>query len=249
MREATQPVYCFVNGGDRSRGRKGGACDHHNGQTQIARGGKFWRGGVGAGVFRDEDIDTVLSHQACFGLAREGGALEQDRVIRRQAGRIRGDNAADEVVMLWRGAKRREILASGGEEHTARRGAKSGRCGVDVRHNDPVIVRRGLPAGPLQTQERCAGLGAGSDSIATHLRGKRVCGVDHRANFLCVKIGGQTFDATKTTLSRFDVRQIWGGRDACQGKDAVQVGHIFQRASQCEGFGGAAENQHAQGMR
>lgn len=224
--------------------RQGRAVDHDHWQAQRAGRCQFRRSPGSASVFRHDQINPVRLHQRTVAFRGEWAAIDDHMRLRQGQRGLGWVYQPQKVEMLRLGRKSGQILPPDGQHHAARAACKCSNCTRDIGHLMPIIFRLRTPwrAGQGQIGQ---GLGAASSqSVAAHLSGERMRGVDHMGDLLGVQIAAQSFDPTKAAYA------LWkglaqGAFDATgQREYAVNPG-LCHGFAQGTGFGGAAKDEKA----
>lgn len=190
--------------------------DEHDGQAENARGDDLAVGGLAAGILADDHLDPVLAKKSDLVLHREGTAGQQVFDLRRIERRVDRIDAAHEIVVLRRGIEGLGLLPADGEEDAAR--VFSERCDSACHRGDarPAVTVRFVPAMPLQSQKRNAGLTACGAGIGGNLPGEGMCGVDQEIDRLRAEIIDEARHAAEAAAAhRHGLR---GGIDRAAGK-------------------------------
>lgn len=174
--------------------------DHNYGQSKGAGGVQLGLGPLPACVFGNNMRDGMLAHQGLVPSGFKRSTRDND------SGAGQGQicfgfiHQPQEVMMLWGRGKEVEVLFAYGQEHAGRVLGQPCHRSLERGNMGPVVLRRGLPRGSLQSTERNARLRASSHRIAAHLRGKWMCGINHMAHLFAAEIVHQPRHATKPAL-------------------------------------------------
>jgi hypothetical protein len=171
-----------------------------------------------AAVLRDDDVDLMFAQQFAFPFFAEGSAFKDVARVRYRERRVHRIDAADQVTVLGRRSKGRDLLTADGEKHTARLGPQGPRRLVGVMHIGPSIAGDGAPRRPTQGKERCEGLRGGTLRMSRHRRGKGVRGVDQRVDLALAQVPYEPRRAAKTARSYRDGLRQWRGGAPGQGQ-------------------------------
>jgi hypothetical protein len=171
-----------------------------------------------AAVLRDDDVDLMLAQQFAFRIFAEGPAFEKVARVRYLERRVHRIDAANQVTVLGRRGKGRDLLTADGEKHTARLGSQ-GNCRLSgVLHIGPSIAGHGAPGRPTQGKEGRVGLRGGTLRMSRHRRSIRMRGIDQRLDLVAAQVLYEARRPAEAARSyRHGLRQ-WRGGAAGQGQ-------------------------------
>lgn len=197
-----EPGHHFCQLSPHLSGRQRWAVDHNDRQAQSARGSKFGRSAVAAGIFGHNMRRSVALHQSKITGLNKGAARNLDGAIWQGQIRLGRIDQAQQIVMLRFGGKHRQILLSDCEKNP-RRGLRQRRDRRRyISHMLPSIIRSCLPGRAFKGAERHGGRSTACNRIAAHLRCKGMGGVNHMSDDFTAQIGGQSFGTAKSTNTR-----------------------------------------------
>lgn len=219
-----------------------GSVNHNDRQAQRARSFDFGGCTGAAGVFADNNVNAMFLKQRRVARKVKRSARNHNRVVgqgRRYIGRI---DQSQNVMVLRLGGEVVHMQPSKRQHHTLRRTTQRGDCAFHIGDNLPGITRHRLPGRTGQSQQMHAGFVAGLRSIPTHLRGKRMCGIDDMADVVIPDVPRQTVWSTKAALSGRDRLRFRIGHAARVAEGRLQT---FSRNEprQGAGFGCTAQNE------
>ena len=106
--------------------------------------------------------------------------------------------------MLGLCRERCQMHSPQGQHDAPRRPAQRSDGSREIGHRLPPVAQAGLPGGARQRQQRHAGLRAGRDGVAAHLRGKRMGGIDEVRHTLVAQIPHQPGHAAEAAHAHGD---------------------------------------------
>lgn len=230
-----------TDGGDAGRLA---ALDHHDLDSEVARGLDLGIGHRPARIFRDHHVDAVFLQQAPFVIDVEWSAGQQVAAIGHVEWRIDRIDAAHEIGMLRGAGEAAGLLATDGEEDTPRRRTQHADRGIDVGDAGPSVGGILLPLGTPQRKDRSAGSlgrhrGVGGDAI-----GKRMRGVNQQVDIFLSQVINQPFDAAEAANAGRQGQGFWVDRPSgkrYRGTEIVALGEGFGQSAR---FRRAAENEN-----
>ena len=227
---------------DRFAIRQTRTINHHDRQTKRARRVQFGLGPSPARILAHHNVDRLIAEQGCVALDGKGASGHDHRVIRQARLCLRHINETQNIVVLGLCGESLHVQAAQSEHHAAGRPAKRRNSSVDIRHMLPPVAIPSLPGRAGQGDQRHTGLAAGVKGVPTHLRGKRVCGVNDMGDVMVAEVADKPLDPTKATNAMRDRLWPWG-------LDAARIGKHRRNAplgkstGQGAGFARAAKNK------
>jgi hypothetical protein len=177
-------------------------------QPKRSRSNDFTVSRCTAAVLRDDDVDLMLAQQVAFPIFAEGSAFKNIGRMRYSEWRIHGIDAANQVTVLERGGKGRDLLTADGEKHMARLSSQGACRLVGIRHFSPAIAGDGAPRRPTQGKEGRAGLHGGTQRVSRHRRCIRMRGIDQCVDLVVAQILHEPGGSAETARSyRHGLRQ------------------------------------------
>ncbi len=218
-------------------------CNHDDRQTQRPRGVQFRFSGGTARIFRNDHLDAMFGKQLLVLDLRERPARGDDFCARRQGFGWRSIDAADEVIVPWRGGEGGEVFSADCQQDTARAVAQSGGGLGHAGHLAPVVALFGLPGGALDKKQRDLRGTSGGGGIGAHLHGEGVGGDNQRLDVLLFDIAGEARDPAETAAAPGNVRQARRSGNAGQREHRTETRIARQQPGQSGGFAGAAQDE------
>lgn len=158
---------------------QGGAFDHDDGKSKLARGVDFGASAGSAGIACHQKLNVTRAHQLAVTLKRERPARDDDFGIGQGQHPIRRIDEAQGVGMLRFGGKGRQMLPADREKNARAFFRQRGNGCVDVRDLDPIVAFDANPRHALERQQRNACRSAGLDRTPAHLGSERMRRIDH----------------------------------------------------------------------
>lgn len=240
-----QPDMGFGSRADGVAARLVWASDHEDRDGQVARSLDFWIRRGAAGILGHDDADFVVTQEAGFARAVERASRCDEIDVGRKGRAIRHFDTADEVGVLWRVGKGRQVLPADAEKYAARVLAQGQHRGIDIGHDRPAILRGLLPLRPENATERNAEARGRFEGIGGDARGERMRGIDNGFYLFPLEPVGKPARATEPTDARFDV--VLGGvcRAASQRQRGAEPAVVRDATDKLGRFRSASEDQDA----
>lgn len=217
-----------------------GSRDHHNRQTQAARGLYLGIGRGAARVLGDEHFDALGRQKPCLCLGVEGAAVGKEADARRERHITRRVDGAGEVVMLRRRSEGWKLEASRGQEHAPRRVSQGGSRFFGRRDEGPAVAAPGLPGGAPEGAEGDAYNACRGDGIGRDVNREWMCRVDHGLDLLLSQPGREAFAAAEAAgAARDRLGERYAGA-AGERKGRLEAPVVRNAAREFACFGGAA---------
>ncbi|MDB5664299.1 MAG: hypothetical protein JWS11_842 [Cypionkella sp.] len=238
----SQPAHHLGHRGHYFPRGEGRAVDQNHRKTQCAGRDQLGLGPRTACVLGDDVADIMMEHQRLIAISVKRTPRQNNRAVgqRRRFGRI--DQAQQIVVRL--GGKACEILLADGQKNPCGTVGQGSNGSVHAGNMAPVIVVASYPRRALKREQWHASETAGLYRIAAHLGGKRVGGIDDRADVLSAQIRHQAANATEASNPRGQ-----GLRHRAIGAASVREHRVLVLGSQSPrqnaGLGSAAQDKNA----
>lgn len=187
-------------------------------QAEPSRCNDFAVSRFAAAILRDDDVDLMLAQQFAFPIFAKGPAFKNVTRVRYLEWRVHRIDAANQVTVLGRRSKGRDLLTADGEKHMAGLCSQGTRRLLGVMHIGPSIAGDGAPRRPTQGKEGCVGLRGGTLRMYRHRRGVRMRGIDQRVDLMVAQVLYEACRSAETARSyRHGLRQ-WRGSATGQGQ-------------------------------
>ncbi|SHJ72585.1 hypothetical protein SAMN05444000_11252 [Shimia gijangensis] len=216
--------------------------DHHNRQAQGACSVQLGLGTGPACVFADHHVDVVLFEQRSVANDAKRATRHHDRVMRHRRCNLGRINKPQDIMVLGLRGKGIHMKATQRQHDALGRTIKGCNGACHVRHMAPVVSGLSTPRRARQCQQRRACLPTGMKRIPAHLRGKRVCGVNHMGDVMVAQVGGQSVDPAKAPDTMGNGLRTRGFNAPCIRKGRLNA-PLGQGPRQGGGFGCAAKNK------
>jgi hypothetical protein len=176
-----------------------------------------------AAVLRDDDVDLMLAQQFAFPIFAEGSAFENVARVRYLERRVHRIDAANQVTVLGRRSKGRDLLTADGEKHTAGLGSQ-GTCRLlRVMDFGPSITGHGVPGRPTQGKEGRVGLHGGTERVSRHRLRKGVRGIDQCVDLMGAQVLDEAGSSAEAARSYRHGLRHWRGGAAGQRQSDRQI--------------------------
>jgi hypothetical protein len=162
-----------------------------------------------AAVLRDDDVNLMLTQQLAFPVFAEWPTIENIPGMRYGERRFHRVNAANQIAVLRRRGKMRNLLAADGEEHMAGLRSQGARRRLRVMDFGPSIAGDGAPRRPAQRKEGRAGLRGGTLRVSRHRRGIRVRGIDQCVDLMGAQVVYETGSSAEAARSYRHCLRQW----------------------------------------
>lgn len=220
------------------------ALDHQYRDAQPSRRLDLCIGRRAAGVFGNDEGDTVIAQQGHFVVQRKGTASgDVTRVdnVERWLDRI---DAANEIMVLRCCLEGQKFLTTEREEGVCAFRAESSHSTLDIGHALPVIIGLFFPSGALQRDKRNLGQSCGLDCVGRDTRRIRVRRIDQQIELVFGDERRQTARAAKASgAHRHGLRHRITGA-ASHGQKQPITGVFRQFSGQNAGIRRTAENEY-----
>jgi len=221
---------------------QGGSVDHHNRQTQFARGKQLGLRARATGVFGNDTGDPMGAHQLQVSLNGERPAVcYHDVICEGQGGAWRIDEAQQVKVLRIRCEFLKVHTPDSQHDPFTRHIQRRDSRGY-VGHIYPVVALLSTPRCARKRYQRILGRLARLNRIQAHLGGKGVRGVDQMCDLVVNDISGKAFGTVKAADALGKRMPDWACDTARQRKRALKS-RIIQRLTQQSGLGCAAKDQ------
>ncbi len=241
----------MANGGqsgiDGRYGRSAGkrrALDHQYRDTQLSRRLDLCIGRRAAGVFGNDEGNTVIAQQGHFVVQSKRTASGHVTRVDKVEWWLDRIDAANEIMVLRCGLEGQKFLTTEREEGVCAFCTKSSHSTLDIGHALPVITRLFFPRRALQRDKRNIGQPCGLDCVGRDTRRIRVRCVDQKIKLVFGDERSQATRAAKTTASHRHglLNRIPGA--ASHGQKQPVAGVISQFSGQNTGIRRAAKNEN-----
>ncbi len=216
--------------------------DHHDGQSQGARGNQLGLRAAAARILAHQQIDTFRLQQRVIGLFCERAAINDEPVVRQRDGVVGVIDEAQQIMMLGLRGEGGDVHPPQRQHDAARRPRQCRNRAGDVGYAVPAVALPGRPTGPRQRDVRNTGLLRSSDGVGAHLRSEGMRRVDQMSDARVAKVGGEPCDASEAADAHRNRLHL--GRLHATGIAESRADATFRQRS-CEGarFGRTAEDQ------
>jgi hypothetical protein len=219
------------------------AADHDHWEAEHASGFDFGKGGVAAGVLRENHLDPVFAEEADVFLRGEGSACVDENNVRQIGRRCWHIDEPDHIAMLRGSLEAGQSEAADAAKHFAGCGPKRGDSFRHTGDLDPAILRLLSPSGPFDREKRPAGHRGGLDGITAHLAREGMRGIDHEIDAPGFEVSGKPFRAAKTAGARGDGLGARRCRAAREREDRLEANIGCEQPRERACFGRAAQNE------
>ncbi len=235
----------FLDGFDRSHGRRGRTGDHEDFDAEMACCLDFRIGRRTAAILGNDRINAMRCKKSDLAVDIEGAAIENIFHVRNIERRIDGIDAANKEEMMRRRLCIVRLLASGRQEDAASARAKRSNRLLNVSSRDPLITRLLDPFGPAKGKRRnsaqtCSAVGVGGDA-----GGKGMCRIDEKVKASIAQERREAVGSAETANAN---RNRLIGRFFCAAgkrQQDVKTGLLGERLRQSTRFGRSAQYQSA----
>lgn len=232
-----------IDGRYGSRAGKRRALDHQHRDAQPSRRLDLRVGRRAAGIFGDDESDTVVAQQGDFVVQRKGSARSDVvcmRNVKRWLDRI---DAANEIMVLRCCLEGQKFLTTEREEGVCAFRAKSSHSTLDIGHALPVIIGLFFPRRALQSDKRNIRQSCGLNGVGRDARRIRVRCIDQQIELVFGDERSQTTRTAKATGSHRHRLRNGIPSAASHGQKQPVAGVFSQFSGQNAGIRRAAENE------
>lgn len=223
-------------------GRQRRTRDHNDGQVERSGGVQFRDGTVTTGVFGNDQLHAMLSHQLGIAGDVKRATRNNDRVLRHRRRRGRFVDQPENVMVLRLRREKCQMHATYGQHDPLRWPVQCVDGGRDIGDLMPTICVGRLPWWSGQRNHRYACRFASRDGVATDLLSERVGRIDNMGNLLISQVADQPVHTAEATNAMLDRLRAWPLNASSVRKCRVDVAfgnHLRQIAC----LGRAAQDQ------
>lgn len=221
---------------------QGGAVHNDDRHPQFPRRIQFRTRANTTGIFGDDYVDGVVLQKCAIPGQVKGTGGDFKRVVGQGNGGFGLIHKAQQIVMLGRAGKEVNVLFTNRQKDAAGHIAKRVQNTGIIHNMLPGITCAGLPRRAFKADQRRVGLRGGIQSIARHLRGEWVGGINDMRDVFRANIINQTINTAKAAHTG------WQGLAARAigapgiGKNGICAA-IGQMTRQARGLGCAAQKK------
>lgn len=233
-----------VDIGDRVTTGMRGTCDHDDGNAQLPRRLDLAVGRRPAGVFADHRLNAIFAQHGDFIAQCKRSTRRDIPRMGHDKWRLDGIDAANEIVVLWRGLEGQQFLTTKRQKRGTALLPQSGHGTVDIGHLAPIVSRRPHPRRTLQRNQRHSSYVCCLDRVGRYARSIGMGGIDQQIEGVVLDETRQPACATKATAAhrhRLD-HGITGATS--HGQQNTIAGFISQFSSQDTGIRRATKNEY-----
>ena len=238
-----KPRHGLIDCHDRRHGRIRRSPKQHHRNTQGAGRRDLAVSCLSAAVLCYDHIDRMRPQQRQFHSFIEGAALLNVECVRNRQRRFDRIDAADQVVVLRRRSKCRELLPSEREEYISRLRTQTPDGPFRALDFNPPIALNGCPRRTPQGEYGNTQLTRCAESVSGNRRRVGMSGIDQGEHVLVLQIPSESRGPAETTPPH--------GHGLCRGRSraaghrqgAADVRASGETLAQQSRFGGASKNQ------
>ncbi len=194
----SQPVQNLCDIRQRGPLRQGRTVDHQHRHAKRPRGVQLGARAGAACVLGHHQFNPMLLHQRLILRNRERPARD-NHVAMRQRQMIRFIDQPQQVTVLGLGSKVFKMHPTDGQKDALRRTGQRGHRAIDIRDAVPLIAALRFPCRAGQCSQWHSGFAARRDSVAAHLRGKGVGGINHMGHCVVPQIAHQPLGTAESS--------------------------------------------------
>lgn len=242
-----EPAQHLIDGIDGCNLRQRGSPQHDDRHMHRARGCDLAICGTATAVLRNDDVNTMAFQQCAILRLAEWSARREIDDVRERNWRLDRIDAANEISVLRRSSKRRDLFTAERKEDATGRSSKRSNRLYDALNLEPLIAVLSLPGWPAQGEKRHMCLLGGARRVFGNLGGVRVGCVDQRADPRVAQIRGKTFRAAEAANARrYRLRQGLG-RTTCERQPDGDIAPLGKCPGQGARLRSTAENEYVHG--
>jgi hypothetical protein len=213
-----KPHHRLTDGCDRGHIQRRRPPQQNDRQAEPSRCNDFAVSRFAAAVLRDDDVDLMLTQQLAFPFFVKGSAFKNVTRVRYLKWRIHRIDAANQVTVLGRRSKGRDLLTADGEKYMAGLSSQGTRRLLHVMDLGPSIAGHGAPRRATQRKEGRVGLRGGTLRMSRYRRCIRMRGIDQCVDLMGAQVVYETGCSAEAARSyRHPLRQ-WRRSAAGQGQ-------------------------------
>jgi hypothetical protein len=203
-----EPHHRLANGCDRGHIQGRRPPQQNDSEAERSRRNDFAVCRCSAAVLCDDDVNLMLAQQFAFPIFAKGPAFKNVTRVRYLEWPVHRIDAANQVMMLGRCSKGRDLLTADGEKHMAGLGSQGTRRFLGVKHIGPSVAGDSAPRRPTQGKEGRVGLRGGTLRMSRNRRGIRMRGIDQRVDLVVAQVLYEAYRSAKAARSyRHGLRQ------------------------------------------
>lgn len=237
-----QPIHNLLLRWQNATSGQGGTVHHDDRHAQFPGRVQFRTRANTTGIFGDNHVDGVMLQKCAIPGQIKGTGGDFKRVIGQGNGGFGLIDKTQQIVMLGRAGKEVNILFANRQKDAAGRIAKRVQNTGIIHDMLPCVARTGLPGRAFKADQRRVGSRRSIQSIARHLRGKRMGRINDMRDVFRANIINQTINTAKAAHTG------WQGL-AARAIGAPGIGKygicaaISQMTRQVRGLGCAAQKK------
>jgi hypothetical protein len=215
----------------------------HHGNAELARRNDLAVGRAAAAVLRDDYINRMREEQRSLLIFFEGASGDDVARIRHRERRFHRIDASNQVMVLRRRGKVRDLLSTHGEEHILALDAQRVNGLACIEHFGPSIAGDGVPRRPLQRNHRGIGLQGGAERVGRNRRRIRMSRIDQCIDLIVEQVLREAGDpAEPAAAHRYYLSQRRGGA-ARQRQGYRDVGTVREVLPELPGLRRPSKNE------
>jgi hypothetical protein len=184
----------------------------HHGNSELARRSDLTVSRAAAAVLRDDDLNRMREEQRSLVFFFKRASRDDVVRIRYRERWFHRIDASNQIMVLRRRGKLRELLSTHGEEHILGLDAQRANGLACIEHFGPSITGDRLPWRPAQRNHRCTRLHGGAECVGRNRRRIRMCRIDQCIDLIVEQILREAGDPAEPAAAHgYHLSQRRGG--------------------------------------
>lgn len=244
---AIEPRKRFVSGCHRWALRDEWTLNHNDWQSERSRCFNLRNRCAPPRILGQNDVDGVLAEELDVLVGRERpGGLHHDHV-RQSRGRGWPIDEPNDIGMVGCGFEGCNREASDAAKNSSRFGSNRLNGRIHALNAVPAISVNGLPCRPFDRNEWRSRSGSCLQSVAAHLAGKRMCGIDQDIHLVLEEEAAKAAYAAESADANGEWLRAGLSRASGKGHGCLETRIGSERLCEAARFSGAAEKENAHG--
>jgi hypothetical protein len=215
----------------------------HHGNAQLARRSDLAVGRAAAAVLHDDYLNRMREEQRSLLFFFKRASREDVARIWYRERRFHGIDTSNQIMVLRRRGKVRDLLSTHGEEHILGLDAQRVNGLACIEHFGPSITGDRLPWRPAQRNHRGTRLQSGAECVGRNRRRIRMSRINQRLDLVVEQILREAGDPAEPTAAHGNRLNQGRGGAARQRQGYRDVGTVRKVLPELSGLGRPPKNE------